>query len=122
MRFTINGSLPGLNEYTKACRGRNGHVIASRMKHEAEDRIIEAAKVWDARPIHGPFRIDIHWVEATRRRDPDNVFMAVKFVLDALTKAGLIDGDDQAHVKGIRHSLGHDAKYPRIEVEVSGCR
>ena len=51
--------------------------------------------------VHGPVRIRFTWFEATRRRDLDNIYSAKKFVLDAMQKMWIIQGDGQKYVTGV---------------------
>jgi len=40
------------------------------------------------------------WIESNKRRDPDNVAFAKKFILDAAQKAGLIENDGHKQIAG----------------------
>ena len=42
--------------------------------------------------------IDFVWVERNRKRDPDNIRFAAKYILDGLVKTGVLPGDGWAHV------------------------
>ena len=116
MTLIIPGRLPGLNEYTKANR-TNPHTGA-KMKREAEELIgweIIAARL--PKPI--PFRVRIRfaWFEKDRRRDPDNIASAKKYILDALVRAKVLQGDGWRHIGGFEDRFAVDARRPRVEVE-----
>ncbi|MEG0486126.1 MAG: hypothetical protein RR576_11840, partial [Oscillospiraceae bacterium] len=95
MIFTIPFRLPGLNEYTKACRGNK--YAGAKFKSDIEDSILWLLKAqrWKiTKPIH----ITFIWHEATRRRDKDNVAFAKKFILDALQKSGKLPNDNNDYI------------------------
>lgn len=93
---TIRGRLPALNEYTDACR--KNRYEAAKMKRDAEELIIWQIK--RMKPIKSPVIINLTWIEANRRRDPDNVRFAVKFILDAFQKAKKIPNDNSKYIIG----------------------
>ena len=108
--FTIQGRLPSLNEYTRACR-------AHWSKGAQLKRQVEADIMWQlqaARLAHkvgkaaGPVIISLEWHDSNRRRDIDNVFFGVKFILDAMQKLEIIANDDRKHVVGLNHSIVDD--------------
>ena len=114
-KLTIWHRLAGLNEYTRANR-TNAHVGAS-MKRTNEELIIPYIRR-DLKGVHfDKVDIDITWYEPTKRRDPDNIFFAIKFILDALVKCDVIDDDSQKHIGEITNRVATEhPKSPRIEV------
>ena len=117
MKLVIYGRLPGANEYINACR-TNPHV-AAKMKAEAEQEIgFEILNQLGNKPIKGKARISFWWYEPNRKRDLDNVSFAKKFILDALVKEGVINGDGWNYVVGLEDNFGIDDIEPRIEVEI----
>lgn len=114
--ISIPERLPGLNEYTRACRANR--YAAAKLKRETEDMILYY--LHGAQKVTKPVRIDFLWMERDHRRDLDNVAFAKKFVLDAMTTAGILPDDSQAWVQGFTDSLEHGKRYGvtiRIEVE-----
>jgi len=116
-RFTVKGQLPGLNEYTAACRSHWG--VGARMKREAQERVEWHALAAGIRPAGKPVEVRILWVEPNRRRDSDNVFFAAKFILDALVSLKVLPNDGPKWVRGISNARAVDAANPRIEVEIA---
>ena len=88
----INMRLPGLNEYTRACR--SSRYAGARMKKDAMAYVRAA----HAEPASDPCAIVMVFHEPDRRRDADNVEFARKFVLDGLVASGVVVGDSPAHV------------------------
>lgn len=62
--------------------------------------------------------LEIKWYEKNKRRDPDNVFSAIKYILDSLVEAGVFPNDGQKQVEGIVNWIKVDAKNPRIEITI----
>lgn len=115
VRMCIKGSLPGLNEYTRANRGNR--YGGNKAKQDAEAHVM-----WflpKERVTEYPVIVSIDWYEKDERRDPDNVMFAVKFILDALVKTGILLGDRRKHIAGIRHEVYTDPRRPRIEVAIA---
>ena len=117
VRLTIEGRLPGLNEYTKACRSNK--YAGAKMKKEAEELISWCirAQLKDIRfsvPVHIVFR----WCESNCRRDLDNIAFAKKFILDALVANGVFAGDGWKYVIGFKDEF-RVADKASVEVEIT---
>jgi len=117
--FTIEERLPGLNEYTSACRAHwsNG----ARMKRRIEESIVWYIKAARARGMLRPTtaRVVLHieWHESDMRRDVDNIVFAKKFILDALQLAGIIPNDNRKHVAGVYDEIvDDDCDYVRVRL------
>lgn len=119
--FEIPGRLPGCNEYTEL--NRTHPKLASRTKRETEDVIIMCAKLAGMKPMRDPIDVHVTFVEPNMRRDKDNIHFAVKFILDALKKLGIIKDDNwrwiggRAH-DGLSYSYRVNKKNPRVIVEL----
>lgn len=113
-KLTINGTLPGLNEYTKACR-TNKHA-GNGMKIKAQASVLYAINMHKVKPFNNPVKVEFKWFEESKRRDLDNVAFAKKFIFDALVFAGILKGDGWAHVVGFSDAFEVDRDNPRIEV------
>ena len=117
-KLTIYGRLPGLNEYIDACR--KNRFAAAKLKRESEDLII-----WGIRSqLKGicydkKIFIEYHWFEKNKKRDPSNVAGAgIKFIEDAMIKAGTINNDGWNNIAGFTSYFYIDAQNPRIEVKI----
>lgn len=115
--FTIEERLPGLNEYTRACRTHWSR--GSDFKRRVEESIIwyiKAAKgARTLRPTSGRIVLHIEWHESDMRRDVDNIVFAKKFILDAMQKAGIIPDDNRKHVAGVFDEIiDDDCDYVRV--------
>jgi len=114
--FTIPGRLPGLNEYTRACRSHAQQGAA--LKRQAEAQVIWSAKAARLKPVSGPVFMSFAWYEPDRRRDTDNVAFAKKFILDALVQLGILADDGRNHVVGFADEFRIDCERPRIVVTI----
>jgi hypothetical protein len=112
MRFIVKGELPSLNEYI-AANNRN-RFIANKMKRDATELVVWQVK--NIEKITTPANYYFHWVVKNKKKDPDNVAYACKFVFDGLQEAGKLENDSMAWVKSIHHtySIGE----PSVEITV----
>ena len=113
----IEGTLPSLNNYTKACRT---HKYAGyHMKKDAE-KIISAYILQQLKGVKfdGTVSLNFRWFEPNRKRDLDNICFAKKFILDALVKNGTIKTDNWQGVAGFTDQFFVDKENPRIEVDI----
>ena len=113
----IEGSLPNLNDYTKACRSHR--QVGARMKKETE-YIITACILQQLKGVHfdGTVELSFRWYEPNKKRDLDNVCFAKKFILDALVSNGIIIADGWKGVIGFTDKFFVDKENPRIEVDI----
>ncbi len=116
MKLVIPGRLPGLNEYTKACR-------ANRQAGAALKRDTEEAIMWEIkRQLRGKtferVSIAFSWYEPNKKRDLDNICFAKKFVLDSLQKSGALTNDGWGQIKGLSDAFEVDKANPRVVVEI----
>lgn len=113
----IRGTLPSLNEVIDA--NRASHHAGAKLKRGTDETIGWSIKASRLRPVSRPVRVDVLWVEPSRRRDPDNIASGVKFILDALQKQGVIAGDGHRHVTALSHTFAFDRDNPRVVVTLT---
>lgn len=114
--YTILGELPGLNEVIKEAKGHWSRYS----KLKSQYTLLCSVSAKELPLLVGPIRIDIDWFCKDRRRDPDNICSAKKFILDGLVDAGALANDGWAQVTEFRdrfHVSKHD---PRVEVHLQG--
>lgn len=105
--FSIPVKLPGLNDYTEACR--KNRYAGNLMKKNAQATI--SWFMHQLPEIQRPVRIRILWQEAEHRRDPDNVAFGVKFILDELVRLHKIPNDSSRWIKAIYHDFTYGTEY-----------
>lgn len=99
--FFVPGPLPGLNEVIAAAKSGHGRGNGyARLKQSWTDAVWALALSAKLQPCDGPASVCFEWRERDRRRDPDNVAGARKFLLDGLVKAGVLadDGWDEVEM------------------------
>lgn len=112
----IDGTLAGLNEYTKACRSNK--YAGAKIKKDAEWIIGTCINAQRVKPLEGKVRLAFRWYEPNRKRDLDNICFAKKFILDALVASGTIEADGWRCVAGFTDEFFIDKERPRIEVDI----
>ena len=115
IKLTIPGTLPGLNEYTKANR-TNPH-IGNSMKKQAQEQIMWSIK-GQIRELMPPIKISYLWIEKGKRRDLDNIAFAQKFVQDALVALKALPNDGWGDIGGFTHDFAVDKDKPRVEITI----
>lgn len=95
----IPGRFPGLNEVTAA--NRRNRYAGARQKRAMTAAVVQAAR--DCPRLSGRYVWTFTWHCTDKRRDPDNIASACKFVFDGLQAAGVLDNDGWAQVAEIRH-------------------
>ena len=122
MKFSINAKLPSLNDYINACR--HNRYAGAKFKKDIESLIglyiTKAVKDGELKPIKGSFILEFEWHEKYKRRDPDNVATAKKYILDALQTYGIIENDSPKYVKGFTDSFIYGAAEDKVIILIKG--
>ena len=112
----IDKPLCTLNEYIKA--ERSGKYIGASIK-KAETFFCMVCAKNQLRPIEEyPLVLDCMWYTKNKRKDPDGIAFAIKFILDGMQDAGIIVNDGQSQIKEINHKFGNDVN-ERVEITIS---
>jgi Holliday junction resolvase RusA-like endonuclease len=116
MKLTIPEIPPSNNKYMGR-GGVNGQAFAYQEEKQRWAWLVRAAvKRKPDKPLNKA-QVDITYFFPDRhRRDPDNY--SGKFILDGLTKAGVIADDSFNNIK-LGLSGGYDKDNPRVEVTIS---
>ena len=101
--FFLDFQLPTLNEMIRTARG-NKFASASQKK-KYTDLVATEILVQTLRPYFAAISLDLTWIETKKKRDPDNCFGGVKYILDGIVAAGIIDDDDRDHVASITNRI-----------------
>lgn len=120
-RFTVKGTLPGLNDYLKAERSfSKRHSCGNDMKQQCQIMIGGAIRTQLKRlAIKTPVYIKYTFYEPNMRRDLDNIAgVAHKFIQDSLVKCGVLENDGWKNIYGFSDAFYVDKQNPRIEVEL----
>ncbi len=116
-KFTIDGTLPNLNDYIHQLYISKFRV--AELKRTSEQLISAFIKKYlRSVEISKPVQIGILWVEPDKKRDLDNIAAAKKFIFDALVKSKVLQNDGWAQITGFSDSFAVDKENPRIEVTI----
>ena len=63
-----------------------------------------------------PVKLEFIWYCDSRRRDPDNIASAKKFIIDGLVQAGILKKDGWKQIKGFVDKFEYDKINPRVEI------
>ena len=117
LRYTIQGRLDGLNTYISACR--TNPYKGAKCKKDNQKICKCNIPLWlRKKKIKFPVIIEITWYEKDKRRDPDNIASAKKYILDSLVEMGIFPNDGQKQVLGFIDWIKVDKKNPRIEITI----
>lgn len=117
--LVIDGRLPNLNDYTKACR--TSPIVGNKMKQEQEEYITGfILEQLNGVEFEGKTFLHFRWIEANRNRDLDNICFAKKFILDALVKNKVLKTDGWRGVYGFTDEFDVEPFNPRVEVLIEG--
>ena len=99
--------FPSLNDYIRECRANKYQAAVT--KRAVESYIMRYMA--DAPQFKRPVYLSFHWIEHGKKRDPDNVAFAKKFVLDALVKGGHLQNDTARYIAGFSDTFAQGAEY-----------
>lgn len=112
--YIIDGKLCDLNTYINA--ERSNKYAAAKIK---KDNTLRCKLACKGIPHIEKYPLDIvlNW-HTNGRKDPDNLAFAVKFILDGLHKAKVIDNDGHKQINSINHKFYIDKEKTWCEVEL----
>ena len=113
MLITIPHILPSLNEYINA--DRSNKYAGAKIKKNATELCTWSflGKSW-----HGKIHLHFKWYVKNRKKDPDNIAHAKKYILDGMVQAGSIANDGWSQIAGFQDSFFVD-KNERVEIEIT---
>lgn len=114
LKIIIQGELPDANTYIQAI-ARN-RFVGGTMKREATEQVAWITKKYATRKLPSPYHITFNWYCKNKKKDPDNIIFAKKFILDGLQSSGVIPQDTWNTIAGFTDNLFLDKNDPRIEV------
>ena len=95
-RLVIPYKFPSLNDYVKA--NRTNKFMGAKMKRDVQNDIGYFLMMLPK--FERPIFITFTWTEGNRKRDPDNIAFAKKFILDGLIETEKIENDTFQWIKG----------------------
>ena len=115
-KIIIDKKLTTLNEYINA--ERRNRYIAAKIKHKETK---DCAKLIKKQMAHGvafdwPCKLHFIWHLKNKRKDPDGVAFAKKFILDGMQEAGFVENDNPKYIIGFVDDFVYDGK-DFVEIE-----
>jgi hypothetical protein len=115
----IKGELPTLNKEIGAAKLH--WAIYSNHKRKFTQLISALSKRYkhihpQTYPIPNRLHISLNWFVKNKKKDPDNCYFAVKYILDGMVDGGILEGDGFKHISSIIHTIEVDKEEPRVEV------
>jgi hypothetical protein len=99
--FTIPIELCDLNTYINAERS-NRHIGAS-IKKKNTEAVMLFCKQLDL-DFTKQYDIIADWFTKDKRKDSDNIFFSMKFILDGVVKSGRLLGDGYKQIRNIHNN------------------
>ena len=113
-RLIIPCELPSMNEIIK--ENRRNKYAGAKQKKEYTEYIAALCRAQKVSKIDKKIDIEIIWRCKNRRKDKDNISAGIKFILDGMVTAGVIENDGWDQIGDIRHRFLIDKKIHGIEV------
>lgn len=110
--------LPALNEYLQVTRSRYGYSakIKKRFTNICEKSFITQLSSNDK--LQYPYEFVFVWYAKNKRKDPDNISFAHKFVFDGMQKSGFMENDNWSHILGISDFYLLDKDNPHVDMYI----
>lgn len=109
----IEGELTDLNTFNRA--SYQSRWNANSIKKTETEKVARLAKS-QLKPLNPPIYIEYRFYVKDRRKDPDNIVFARKFINDGLVDAGIIPNDGWKEIDGWNDVWLVDKENPRVEV------
>ncbi len=116
--YTIHCELTDLNTYIDYERSKNGRYQAAKIKKDMTAICTKYAKASGIQIRGKRVRITFKWYCPDKRKDPDNIAFAKKFIEDGMVNAGVLQGDGWNQIVSLQDEFYID-KDPRCEVELT---
>lgn len=116
IKFVFEGMTPSLNDEIAGAKKHWSEY--SREKKAQTSRIhVLACSQYRGPVVEKPFFMVCLWFLKDGRTDPDNRYFGIKYLLDGLQAAGVIENDNFKNTAGgLLHLPFIDKSNPRIEV------
>lgn len=115
LELTFYGRLPGINELVGT--NRQNRYAGAKMKRDTQDEI-EAVLFPQCvgKKFSAHVTVEVRFYESDYRRDDDNVFGGLKFILDALQELKVIENDSPRCVHVLPERFTESPE--RVEIDI----
>ncbi len=104
IELELEERLPTLNKYINIERGNR--YKAANAKKKYTDMISKHCKQY--RGVIDPsglYDVSTLFIMPDNREDSDNVFFTIKYILDGIIDAGILEGDGRRNIRNIHHNI-----------------
>ena len=115
----VRGKLPDFNSLLNDVK-RHWKFYAKSKKYWTGVTVAECV-AQRLRPVTPPVKIDFVWYN-NGRKDPDNIRIASKMIIDGLVKASILPEDNQKIIKGFTDLFHKDKDDPRVEITIRSIK
>jgi len=115
----VRGKLPDFNSLLNDVK-RHWKFYAKSKKYWTGVTVAECV-AQRLRPVTPPVEIDFVWYN-NGRKDPDNIRIASKMIIDGLVKASILPEDNQKIIKGFTDLFHKDTDDPRVEITIRSIK
>jgi hypothetical protein len=115
-KLIIEGELPDLNKIIDV--SKKHWAKYHQFKKKYTELVAMVAKAQLTPVCEYPITISVDWYCPSRRKDPDNVAFAKKFILDGLVLAGILKSDSWKQISELHDRFFQDKENPCIEVTI----
>ena len=107
MILILNTSFPTLNEYINL--ERTNKILAAKLKKKTTNKIAFLATLYKfSLPEKTCFDVKITWFKPNNKHDHDNISFGLKFILDGLIYANILENDTPRFINNICHNFELD--------------
>lgn len=114
-QFTIPYELTDLNKYINEER-TNKYISAKTKKTNTNICALFCKNVPE---ITGQVKVIFSWYCTNKKKDPDNIAFAKKFILDGMVLSGILKNDGWNNIYEFEDKFYVDKKNPRVEVTIT---
>lgn len=108
--------LPSTNEIIN--KNRSNRYAAASQKKQYTKLIAYLTKEQMKEKIKNKVDVTCNWFVRNKRKDKDNISGGIKFILDGLQEAGIIENDGWEQIGDIHHYFYVDKNNPRVELSL----
>ena len=113
--LVVRGKLPDFNSLINDVK-RHWKFYAGAKRHWTGVTVAECV-AQRLRPVTPPVVLEFDWY-TNGRKDPDNIRIAAKMVIDGLVKASILPEDNHRVIRGFTDTFHKDKDDPRVEVTI----
>lgn len=114
--FVVSSTLPALNEYINKERGSK--MGAAQIKKKVTTNIRWEILSQKVKRVDDLIDLKLFWIQPNNKKDPDNVFFGIKFILDAMVAAGVIEQDGRKNIRNIFNHIETQKGKTQVIVEI----